>query len=117
MLTVKIKNPVTIGKLQGPYEASIANRNTWVEYSYHLDRMVKFFGPDRSPDDVFRQDVANFRAHLVEHHNYPEVRASRAISVGSSYWQWMNDMGFATTNPFLRQRIPYEQREVQVIAV
>lgn len=93
------------------------NRGTWVEYSYHLDKLVKFLGPDKSPDDIFRQDVANFKAYLIDHYKYTEVRAKRAISVGCSYWGWMLDMGFATVNPFYRQRLTKEAREVQVIVV
>jgi site-specific recombinase XerD len=116
MLTVRIKGRPTIGALQGPYEASIANRGTWVEYAQHLDRIVKFLGPDKSPDDVFRQDVAHLHAYLMEHYGYSQTRANRAISMGSSFWAWMMDFGLAGTNPFLRQRVrPMATRPVDIV--
>jgi site-specific recombinase XerD len=116
MLTVRIKNRATIGNLQGPFEASLSNRGTWVEYAYHLNKIVKFLGPDKSPDDVFKQDVVFLREHLIDKHGYTEKRADRAVSVGSSYWGWMIDFGFATVNPFYRMRGPKRaERDVQVL--
>ena len=116
MLTIRIKNRATIGNLQGAFEASIMNRSTWRQYAYLLDRIVKFLGPDKSPDDVFRQDVANLKAYLVEHFNYSEARVKETISVGSSYYKWMMDFGFATANPFYNQRrYPKDERPIRVI--
>jgi hypothetical protein len=116
MLTVRIKNRPTIGNLQGPFEAGILNRTTWVEYSKHLDKIVAYLGPDKSPDDVLKQDVENVRAYLIEHYNYPAERARRAISMASSYWNWMFDKGFATGNPFHRRMtMPAIKQEVNVI--
>jgi len=116
MLSVRIKNRPTIGNLQGPFEASILNRKTWIEYSKHLDKIVAFLGPDKSPDDVLKQDVDNIRAYLTEHCGYPKERVRRAISMASSYWNWMFDKGLALGNPFHRHSTrPAAKQEVNIL--
>jgi site-specific recombinase XerD len=115
MLTIKIKGRPTLGNLQGPFEAAIAHRKTWLHYSYELDKIVAYLGADKSPDDVYRQDVANLRQHLVEHFGYGEDRANRAISVGSSFWTWMMDHAVTTSNPFKKQRVYKNVLPVQLI--
>lgn len=116
MLTIRIKGRPTLGNLQGPYEASIPNRGTWRSYSYELDQITKYFGPDKAPDDVFRNDVANFKAYLEEHSGYSQRHIDQAITIGSSFWLWMMDMGFATVNPFYKMR-GIKEKQIEVLVV
>lgn len=115
MLVIKLKGPANLGNLQGPFEASIMNRNTWRTYAVNLDKMVTFFGADTMPDDILRSQVEEFREKLAE--KYTKNGVSTIISAASSFYTWMNHMGFAATNPFRKLshcNKPY--KDVQVIA-
>jgi site-specific recombinase XerD len=110
MLTIRIKNNPTLGSLQCPFELSLLKKNTWYRYAFELERIVKFLGKDRRPEDVFKMDIKNLQAHLEERYGYTPQRSRHAISVLSSYYSWMMDMGFAPMNPcrYSRRRFGVE---------
>lgn len=110
-----IEGPVTIGKLQGPYEASILNRKTWRRRSYYLDWLVKRIGADKHPDDVFTFDVEICRDKAKDQRNAYFART--ILIAGRQFWEWMRDMEFCKTNPwrYVRQNMTHEEPVVVVV--
>lgn len=91
------------------------NRGTWRIYADNVDKMVKYFGPDRKPDQIQRFQVEEFKEKLKE--TYAESTIANIISSCSSFYTWMIHMGFAETNPFRQYRKGFMgYNDVRVIA-
>ena len=110
---VVIESPITLSKLQAPYELSIRTRSTWLAYSRILDKIVTFFGPDKEPTDILRTDTDAFLEWIQKKYNPGPSFLRMHASVGSAWFGWMqwNDLvplDFNPFRPFARKENRYE---------
>jgi site-specific recombinase XerD len=105
---MKLPGRPTLYRLQGPFEASILNIGTWSYYARALDRLIEFFGKDREPNDITREETKNYLAWLHDKYNLSERTITQHRRIASSFYKWMFLCGIdVTINPFAADYMKY----------
>jgi len=86
--------------LQALFEQTFLNKESWRVRAYYMTIAVEYFGQDREPKDVFRQDVDEFRDWLRTTRHYAEGTIKDITSYMSGWWIWMQVYGITLDNPW-----------------
>jgi len=96
----------TLGELQAGFEL---NGGAWKHRTYKAralaaERIVEYFGKDRMPDTIFKEDVLRFGEWLALKKNLGPKTIRQLFGVGNQWYRWMEANGEIeyNFNPFVR---------------
>lgn len=91
---------------QAEYEKTLYNHATRVAYCRCLDRIVRYFGPERNPADVFRHELPGFWDWMKQNYVQRPTTTYWVTRVGSAFYTWMDMYEYVPPdyNPFRRYR-------------
>ncbi len=89
-----------------------ASNNTIESYLHDIELFSKYI-PDKSPEQITRQNIENFLAHLLDIGISP-VSQARILSGLRAFWRYMIADGYCTSNPTELIQNPKTPRKLPV---
>jgi integrase/recombinase XerD len=89
-----------------------ASNNTIESYLHDIELFSKYI-PDKSPEQITRQNIENFLAHLLDIGISP-VSQARILSGLRAFWRYMIADGFCSSNPTELIQNPKTPRKLPV---
>src|SRR6266852_3585440 len=99
LINLEGKRP-TLWNLQGPFEASIINRNTWVKYGWCLNHLIEYFGKTMPPEELRREQAQAFLDEMSKKYTKSNVEYHRTASASFYTWMMLVEIPGVVLNPF-----------------